>query len=297
MKHTQTFESFLNEGALNYTQAMELGSLGDVVKNHVKSNYPELYYGGPNNILGKYGKDIPGTSWKKLEKLAKDKGDKELEIAISNYKDLANKYKVKTFESLSESKDEIIFSVDDEKLDQMLNARFSRQLDFKNYKSDSYYILPRKDFDRFIDLADSSGFDVDYENSENSVVIVEESLVTEAATPDEFFDYYIAKTDAVVKDPKGKKITIPSGTVIYARGLGRWVSADGKILVGIEVLKGNTDFDVVNNSTWPDTLNLTDEIEAWGRSTNDLIQKDPKNVQKIIDARAKVIGDIRKMLK
>ena len=103
MKHIHTFEEFLNEGTLNYTQAMELGALSDAVKNHIKTNYSELYYGGgPNNILGKYGKDIPGTSWKKLEKLAKDKGDKDLGIAISNYKDLANKYKVKTFENLNE---------------------------------------------------------------------------------------------------------------------------------------------------------------------------------------------------
>lgn len=124
-----------------------------------------------------------------------------------------------------------------------------------------------------------------------------ESFLHEAATPDEYFDYYIAKVDTEVKNPRGKKITIPSGTVIYARGLGRWVSADGKILVGLEVLKGNADFDVVNNSTWPDTVNLVDELEAWGRGTNDLIQKDPKNAQKIIDARAKIIGDIKKMLK
>ena len=124
-----------------------------------------------------------------------------------------------------------------------------------------------------------------------------ENFLNEAATPDEYFDYYIAKVDAVVKNPRGKKITIPSGTVIYARGLGRWVSADGEILVGLEVLKGNADFDVVNNSTWPDTIALADELEAWGRGTNELIQKDPSNIQKIIDARAKVIADIRKMLK
>ena len=179
MEHIQTFEGFLAENSLNYTQAMELGALSDVVKNHIKDNYSELYYGGPSNILGKYGKDIPGTSWKKLEKLAKDKSDKDLEIAIANYKDLASKYKVKAFESLSESKDEIIFSVDVEKLDQMLNARFSRQLDYKDVGSDSYYILSRKDFDRFIDLADSSGFDVDYENSEDTVVYVQESVVNE----------------------------------------------------------------------------------------------------------------------
>ena len=89
----------LNESPLNYAQAIALEYSSNVVKNHIKSNYRELYYGRPNNILGKYGKDIPGTSWKKLEKLAKDKGDKDLEIAISKYKDLANKYKVKSFGS------------------------------------------------------------------------------------------------------------------------------------------------------------------------------------------------------
>jgi len=91
----------LNESPLNYAQAIALEYSSNVVKNHIKSKYPELYYGRPNNILGKYGKesDIPSTSWKKLEKLAKDKGDKDLEIAISKYKDLANKYKVKSFGS------------------------------------------------------------------------------------------------------------------------------------------------------------------------------------------------------
>lgn len=75
--------------------------------------------------------------------------------------------------------DDIVFTVDDEKLDQMLNLRFNRQLDFQEVNGDSYYILNQKDFDRFIDLADSSGFDVDYENSEDSVVYVQESIVNE----------------------------------------------------------------------------------------------------------------------
>ena len=88
MKHIHTFEEFLNEGTLNYTQAMELGALSDAVKNHIKTNYSELYYGGgPNNILGKYGKDIPGTSWKKLEKLAKDKGDKDFSPLWNDFVD------------------------------------------------------------------------------------------------------------------------------------------------------------------------------------------------------------------
>jgi hypothetical protein len=91
MKHIHTFESFLTEASLNYGQAMELGGLQDIVKNHIKDNYSELYYTGPNNILGKIGRDIPETSWKKIKKLAKDKGDKELETAIANYRDLSKK--------------------------------------------------------------------------------------------------------------------------------------------------------------------------------------------------------------
>ena len=88
---------------------------------------------------------------------------------------------LQTFESfLNESEDEVIFSVDDDKLDQLLNARFSRQLDYKDDKGDSLYVLPKREFDQFIDLADSSGFDVDYEGSEDSVVYVKESTVNES---------------------------------------------------------------------------------------------------------------------
>jgi len=76
---------------------------------------------------------------------------------------------------------EIIFSVDDDKLDNMLNSRFSSQLDYQDIKGDSFYSLPKRDFDRFIDMADSAGFDVDYENSEDSVVFVQESAITESA--------------------------------------------------------------------------------------------------------------------
>ena len=70
--------------------------------------------------------------------------------------------------------DVILFSVDDDKLDQMLNDKFARNLDFKDIKGDNYYSLPRREFDQFIDLADSSGFDVDYEGSEDSVISVME---------------------------------------------------------------------------------------------------------------------------
>ena len=88
--------------------------------------------------------------------------------------------RIHTFESfLNESKDEVIFSIDDDKLDQLLHAKFSKEIDYEDVKGDSYYALPKKAFDRFIDLADSSGFDVDYENSEDAVVYVQESRVNE----------------------------------------------------------------------------------------------------------------------
>ncbi len=69
---------------------------------------------------------------------------------------------------------DVVFTVDDDKLDDLLHSKFHRQLDFQNVDGDDYYVLSQKDFDRFIDLSDSSGFDVDYENSEDSVIHVEE---------------------------------------------------------------------------------------------------------------------------
>jgi hypothetical protein len=48
--------------------------------------------------------------------------------------------------------------------------------------------------------------------------------------------------------------------------------------------------------TWPNTLDLTDDIEAWSRNTNKLIQNDPDNIEQIIADRAKIIDAIRKML-
>ena len=81
---------------------------------------------------------------------------------------------VHTFEEFlnESSQDEIVFSIDDDKLDTLLNSRFSRSLDFREIQGDSYYVLSKREFDRFIDLADSSGFDVDYENSEDAVIDV-----------------------------------------------------------------------------------------------------------------------------
>jgi len=69
-----------------------------------------------------------------------------------------------------ESSDVITFSIDDDKLDQLLHDFHERELDYVKVKGDDFYTLPRKEFDRFIDAADSRGFDVDSENSEDSVI-------------------------------------------------------------------------------------------------------------------------------
>ena len=62
-------------------------------------------------------------------------------------------------------------------------------------------------------------------------------------------------------------------------------------------MKGNPDFDVVNDSTWPNIIDLTKEIENWARKTKDLIQRHPKDAQAVINHRSIVIENIRKLLK
>jgi hypothetical protein len=84
---------------------------------------------------------------------------------------------IKTFEEyvneqLSESYQFVVFSVDDEKLDQLLHQNFKKSIDYFKEGGDEYYTLPKREFDRFLDLGDSHGFDVDYEESEDSVIDV-----------------------------------------------------------------------------------------------------------------------------
>jgi hypothetical protein len=72
----------------------------------------------------------------------------------------------------------IIFSINDEKLDDILRANHSRELEYKkDVTGDVYYILPIKEFDRFIDYADSAGYNVDHENSEDSVIYVADAEI------------------------------------------------------------------------------------------------------------------------
>jgi len=63
----------------------------------------------------------------------------------------------------SVNEDNVTFTLDDGGLDdKFLSKReFSRNLDYKEDGRDTYYVLPRRDFDRFQDWADSSGYDTD----------------------------------------------------------------------------------------------------------------------------------------
>jgi len=43
----------------------------------------------------------------------------------------------------------------------LLLSKFDKKLDYSDIKGDTYYVLPKREFDRFRDHADSSGYDVD----------------------------------------------------------------------------------------------------------------------------------------
>jgi hypothetical protein len=90
---------------------------------------------------------------------------------------------IKTFESFLNEADgfgKVTFSIDDEKLDQLLHNNYGKKLDYVKVRGDEYYTLPRVEFDRFIDAAYSRGFDTDYEDSPDSVIYVHESVVNES---------------------------------------------------------------------------------------------------------------------
>ena len=178
---------------------------------------------------------------------------------------------IQTFESfLYESGNEVIFSVDDDKLDQLLNARFSRQLDYKDDGGDSFYILDRRDFDRFIDLADSSGFDVDYENSEDSVINVQESIVNEAASvPSNILDF--AKR-------KGSYATA------LVKKAASWAEKAGKYISGGTAIGKNYSTIVLDmaHQRGEISINLDKEtIELYGE-----VVTDPKSFAKVLAAKS-----------
>jgi hypothetical protein len=136
--------------------------------------------------------------------------------------------------------------------------------------------------------------------SEFKKLIQEEvsKVINEAPIADEYFDVYIAKQDTVVKNlNRTRKIQVPKGTVISAAGGGIWRSANNKIQTGIESLKNNNMFEVINNPIRLVVVDLVDDIEYWGEDTNSLIEKDPANAKKIIADRLRIVNSIKNLLK
>ena len=66
-----------------YDQMIVLGRIEDKIKKHVNEVYPELGYGRPKCILGKYGRELSETSLKKIIKLASVKKDTALYILLA----------------------------------------------------------------------------------------------------------------------------------------------------------------------------------------------------------------------
>jgi hypothetical protein len=66
-------------------------------------------------------------------------------------------------ESINEAaEDVVIFSIDNDRLDsKFLNSIYSKNLDYKEDKQDTFYTLPTKDYNRFEDWAFNIGFDID----------------------------------------------------------------------------------------------------------------------------------------
>ena len=123
-------------------------------------------------------------------------------------------------------------------------------------------------------------------------------VINEAPIADEYFDVYIAKQDTVVKNlNRTRKIQVPKGTVISAAGGGIWRSANNKIQTGIESLKNNNAFEVINNPIRSVVVDLANDIEYWGEDTNSLIEKDPANAKKIIADRLRIVNSIKNLLK
>lgn len=136
--------------------------------------------------------------------------------------------------------------------------------------------------------------------SELQKIIKEEisKVISEAPIADEYFDVYIAKQDTVVKNlNRTRNIQVPKGTVISAAGGGVWRSANSKIQTGIESLKNNNMFEVINNPIRSVVVDLANDIEYWGEDTNSLIEKDPANAKKIIADRLRIINSIKNLLK
>ena len=104
------------------------------------------------------------------------------DIEDSGNIDIAYKKAIALLMSLVEStvtENSVTFTLDDGDLDDkfLSDKSLSRNLDYKEDGRDTYYVLPKRDFDRLQDWADSSGYDTD-----EVIEVIDESVVTEAVS-------------------------------------------------------------------------------------------------------------------
>jgi hypothetical protein len=190
MKHVKLFEDFISE----VTKHMISGNSGRTIstldnkkyelKKDVKGAQIDDYidvvlpkgtiiYNLPGGVfayhdsLKKYTSNFRGSKWN-------DKYGVQLRSMTETLEDIEKNSKV--LESMNNT---VTFTIDDGNLDdKFLNDKsLSRNLDYKEDRGDTYYVLPKRDFDRFQDWADSSGFDID-----EVIDIIEESVNEERMT-------------------------------------------------------------------------------------------------------------------
>lgn len=141
----------------------------------------------------------------------------------------------------------IIFSINDEKLDDILQANHRRELKYrKDVTGDVYYILPIKEFDRFIDYAESAGYDVDYENSEDSVIYVKDAELREQTVG-----------TVSTKDPKQAEELAKKGINV---SLSEDELAEAQLVNNLTDYRGGVEYVVRDPQT---ARNVMDEIQQW----------------------------------
>jgi len=122
--------------------------------------------------------EVPGRfTEKKMKKGGSLKGNQKKLDLNKNGKLDAEDFKILRGNKMAQGggvgEDKIYFSVDDDKLDELLFDNFREYVDYKDINGDMYYVMEQKKYDLFIDLAMSNGFDV------NELIYVSEYLPDE----------------------------------------------------------------------------------------------------------------------
>lgn len=118
---------------------------------------------------------MSGTGWDNAGNITITVRNNIFESAMKNIPTL-EEFIIESY--MNEAKDSVTFSINDEKLDQLLHDHHGRELDYVKIRGDEFYSLPKREFDRFIAAADSKGFDEDsWSYYEESVKYVNEGKI------------------------------------------------------------------------------------------------------------------------